>query len=312
VPVLLEAFERALDEKLDARPAWQRAALDGLSAINLVLTRDKANASISRRLLPGVHAAFGGHLELVFAGGAFVDRARAERFYELGLPVVIGYGLTECCTVATVNDLRPFRADSVGRPVHGVEVHIDQPGPDGIGEVWIRGRTVMKEYFREPELTAKTITSDGWLKTGDLGSLDASEHLHLVGRSKNMIVTAGGKNVYPEDVESALEGSPAEELAVFASGYVWPRARTLTEEVLFAVARVKSGDPRAITKWLVDRNRRLPEHKRLASVLVVTDTFPRTASMKLKRDVLAETLRSSSSESDLHSLVSPTVLEARP
>lgn len=310
VPVLLEAFERALDEKLDARPAWQRAALDGLSAINLALTRDKANAAISRRLLPGVHAAFGGHLELVFAGGAFVDRARAERFYELGLPVVIGYGLTECCTVATVNDLRPFRADSVGRPVHGVEIRIDQPGSDGIGEVWIRGRTVMKEYFREPELTAKAITADGWLKTGDLGSLDASEHLHLVGRSKNMIVTAGGKNVYPEDVESALEGSPAEELAVFASGYVWPRARTLTEEVLFAVARVKTGDARAITKWLVDRNRRLPEHKRLASVLVITETFPRTASMKLKRDVLAETLRTSHDERDLVPLTS-IVIEAR-
>lgn len=126
-----------------------------------------------------------------------------------------------------------------------------------------------------------------------------------------MIVTAGGKNVYPEDVESALEGSPAEELAVFASGYVWPRARTLTEEVLFAVARVKSGDARAITRWLVDRNRRLPEHKRLASVLVVTETFPRTASMKLKRDVLAETLRTSHEERDLVPLTHPA-LEARP
>lgn len=313
VPVLLEAFERALDEKLDARPAWQRAALDGLSAINLALTRDKPNAALSRRLLAGVHAAFGGHLELVFAGGAFVDRARAERFYELGLPVVIGYGLTECCTVATVNDLRPFRADSVGRPVTGVEIRIDQPNAEGIGEVWIRGRTVMKEYFREPELTAKTITPDGWLRTGDLGSLDASEHLHLVGRSKNMIVTAGGKNVYPEDVEGALEGSPAEELAVFASGYVWPRSASLTEEVLFAVARCKASEERAVLSWLTARNRRLAEHKRLASVLFVSDAFPRTASMKLKRDVLAEQLRGERTPNDLAPLVAPAPLEeARP
>lgn len=311
VPVLLEAFERALDEKLDARPAWQRAAVEGLSAINLALTREKAAPELSRRLLGGVHAAFGGHLELIFAGGAFVDRERAERFYRLGLPVVIGYGLTECCTVATVNDLRPFRADSVGRPVSGVEIRIHEPGADGVGEVWIRGRTLMKEYLREPELTARTITPDGWLRTGDLGSLDASEHLRLVGRSKNMIVTAGGKNVYPEDVEGALEGSPAEELAVFASGYVWPRSRALTEEVLFAVARAKSSDARAVTKWLADRNRRLPEHKRLASVLVVDETFPRTASMKLKRDVLAERLRHEHAENELVSLASSGAVEVR-
>ncbi len=295
VPVLLEAFERALDQRLDKRPAWQRAALDGLSALNLSLTRERPDAATSRRLLGSVHHAFGGHLELIFAGGAFVDRARAERFYRLGLPVVIGYGLTECCTVATVNDLRPFRADSVGRPVLGVEVKIDQPGADGIGEVWIRGRTVMKEYFREPELTARAITADGWLRTGDLGSIDASEHLSLVGRSKNMIVTAGGKNVYPEDVEAALEGLKCEELAIFASGYVWPRSRALTDELLFAVVRAKSGERGALLTALAEKNRRLAEHKRVGAVLFVDEAFPRTASLKVKRDVLAETLRSRAS-----------------
>jgi long-chain acyl-CoA synthetase len=291
VPVLLEAFERSLDQRLDARPAWQRTALEGLSALNLALTREQPDARTSRRLLGSLHHAFGGHLELIFAGGAFVDAARAERFYRLGLPVVIGYGLTECCTVATVNDLRPFRADSVGRPVLGVEVRIDQPGDDGIGEVWIRGRTVMKEYFREPELTARAITEDGWLRTGDLGSIDASEHLRLVGRSKNMIVTAGGKNVYPEDVEAALEGLRCEELAIFASGYVWPRSRALTDELLFAVVRVKGGERGAILTALAEKNRRLAEHKRVSAVLFVEETFPRTASMKVKRDVLAESIR---------------------
>jgi acyl-CoA synthetase (AMP-forming)/AMP-acid ligase II len=128
-----------------------------------------------------------------------------------------------------------------------------------------------------------------------------------------MIVTAGGKNVYPEDVEGALEGSPAEELAVFASGYVWPRARTLTEEVLFAVARGKPRERAVVTKWLAERNRRLPEHKRLAAVLFVDEAFPRTASMKLKRDVLCETLRRAHAESDLVPLVAASALvEARP
>ncbi|MDQ3032323.1 MAG: AMP-binding protein [Myxococcota bacterium] len=302
VPLLLAAFEKALDERLEKRPAWQRAAVDLLARANLELTRAKPDVGVSRRLLGGVHDGLGGKLELLFCGGAFVDRRRAERFYELGIPVVIGYGLTECCTVATVNDLRPFRADSVGRAVHGVQVRIDAPDVEGVGEVEIRGRTVMREYWKEPELTARAITDDGWLRTGDLGWLDASGHLHLVGRSKNMIVTAGGKNVYPEDVESAFEGVDCEELAIFASGYVWPRQARLTDEVLVAVVRTKHRGAAAlgaIEDEIARRNRRLPEHKRIAAVLGWSEAFPRTASMKVKREVLAEQLREGAREPDL-------------
>lgn len=308
VPLLLAAFERAIDERVAKRPAWQRGALDLLARANLELTRAQPDVALSRRLLGGVHEALGGALELLFCGGAFVDRRRAERFYELGIPVVIGYGLTECCTVATVNDLRPFRADSVGRAVHGVEVRIHEPGAGGVGEVWIRGRTVMREYWQDPELTARTITPDGWLRTGDLGWLDASGHLHLVGRSKNMIVTAGGKNVYPEDVEAAFEDVACEELAIFASGYLWPRAVGLTEEVLVAVARpeARGGDARSraaasatLAEAIARKNRRLPEHKRVAALLAWSEPFPRTASMKVKREVLAERLREAAAPADL-------------
>lgn len=308
VPVLLAAFEKAIDERLAERPRWQRAAVDLLSRANLELTRAEPDIRISRRLLGGVHEALGGHLELLFCGGAFVDRRRAERFYELGIPVAIGYGLTECCTVATLNDLRPFRADSVGHPVHGVSVEIHEPNGDGIGEVWIRGRTLMREYWNDPELTARTITPDGWLRTGDLGWLDASGHLHLVGRSKNMIVTPGGKNVYPEDIEAAFEGLPCEELAIFASGYVWPGQVRLEDEVLVAIVRSKhkgTSALQAIERELILRNRRLPEHKRIAAMLSFPDAFPRTASMKIKREALAEIIREKSRASDLRRVDAP-------
>ncbi|MBX7193944.1 MAG: AMP-binding protein [Sandaracinaceae bacterium] len=296
VPVLLEAFERALDDKLAARPRWQKSALDVLTAVNRALTHDEQRPSLSRRLLGSVHEGFGGHLEVMFAGGAFVDRTRAQRFHALGLPVAIGYGLTECCTVATVQDLRPFRADSVGGPVEGVELRIaplgDEPASDGVGEVWIRGETLMSGYLDDPELSAETITDDGWLKTGDLGWLDASRHLHLVGRAKNMVVTPGGKNVYPEDVEAAFEGiAGVDELCIFASGYVWPRREKLVDEGLFAVVRGKL-EARALEKELTARNRKLPEHKRISAFVMIEQSFPRTASMKVKRQPLAERLRS--------------------
>ena len=286
VPLVLAAFETSIEEKLLGQPSWARRMVSVVGGLNEMLTTKKPNPALSRALLSPIHEAFGGELEVLFCGGAFVDRARAELFYRLGLPVVIGYGLTECCTVATVNDLSPFRADSVGRPVEGVQVRVHRPGADGVGEVWIRGRTLMQGYLDDDALTAETITEDGWLRTGDLGWMDAAHHLHLVGRSKNMIVTEGGKNVYPEDVEGAFEALPVEELAVFASGFLWPEQARLGDERL--VEAVSADEVRA---QLAAKNRRLPEHKRVRGVLFVDEAFPRTASMKVKRQRLAEALR---------------------
>ncbi len=197
----------------------------------------------------------------------------------------------------TVNDLCPFRADSVGRPLDGVTLQIRNPHPEtGVGEVWAKSRTVMLGYMGEPELTAETIV-DGWLRTGDLGFLDPSGQLHLRGRSKNMIVTPGGKNVYPEDIESAFAGLACEELAVFATGYIWPGV-ALTDEGLIVVVRAEKLDDDPTRNALLEairvRNGRLPDYKRISGVLPFADEFPRTASMKIKRAVLADTLREQS------------------
>ena len=299
VPLILEAFERTIREKLDELSTPARAAFEAIRRMNAKVTERRPNHALSSRLLKPVHDAFGGHLKLLFCGGAFVDRARAEFFYELGLPVVIGYGLTEACTVLTVNDLMPFRGDSVGRPVDGVELTIRNANPEtGVGEVWARSKTLMSGYLDAPELTADSLV-DGWLRTGDLGWLDAANHLHLVGRSKNMIVTAGGKNVYPEDIEAAFDGLPCEELVVYASGYLWPDT-PLGAEALIAVAH--DVDEERFVSELRDRNLRLPDYKRISGLLLSESPFPRTASMKVKRIALAETLREAASSHDLKSL----------
>jgi long-chain acyl-CoA synthetase len=150
---------------------------------------------------------------------------------------------------------------------------------------------------------------DGWLKTGDRGWLDAAGHLHLVGRSKNMIVTEGGKNVYPEDVEGAFEGVPCEELVVYAADYLYPRGQdALVGEQLVLVVRVL-GDAdeqkrklSALHEQLRQRNQRLPDGKRIGAVLAWETAFPRTASMKIKRDELATTLRTATARTDLEVL----------
>jgi long-chain acyl-CoA synthetase len=238
-----------------------------------------------------IHAELGGKLRLIFAGGAFIDRDVAQFFYDLGLPVVIGYGLTEASTVVTVNDLEPFRADTVGKPVPGVDVEIRDANELGLGEVWVRGPTVMSGYLDAPELTAEAIV-DGWLRTGDVGYVDVAGHLKLVGRAKNMIVTEGGKNIYPEDIESSFEDlAECEEYCVYAADYVWPSGK-LTGEQLVIVLRPEGDAPSdALIEELRRRNRKLPDFKRLAGYVVWNDEFPVTASLKIKRGVLAERLR---------------------
>jgi long-chain acyl-CoA synthetase len=228
----------------------------------------------------------------VFVGGAFTDPVTLQFFRDLGFPVANGYGLTEACTVLTLNDVSSPRTDTVGKPLPGVDIRIVEPGRDGIGQVAVRGKTVMLGYLDDPAQTADTIR-DGWLLTGDLGRLDGEGHLHLVGRVKNMIVTAGGKNVYPEDVEAAFDGLLVEEFCVFAASYIW-RAASLADDRLVAVLRLTNGsgaDTHTIDAFR-QRNRQLPDYKRLGGYVRWDEAFPRTPSLKIKRDALAERLRS--------------------
>jgi long-chain acyl-CoA synthetase len=292
VPRILKTLRERIEEQLAALPEWQRTAVHALTQVNDVATIRTPRPWLSRTLLKPIHDRFGGRLRLIFAGGAFVDPELANYFYRLGLPVVIGYGLTEACTVLTLNDLHPFRPDSVGRAVDGVEIALRDKNSEGVGEVCVRSRTLMQAYFRAPEMTAEVLV-DGWLRTGDLGSLDASSHLRLVGRVKNMIVTEGGKNVYPEDIEAAFDTLPCEELCVFATRYVW-RALELRGESLCLVLRPKTGV--ALSDVLIAlraANQRLADHKRISAYLVLSNEFPRTASMKVKREELATMIRAS-------------------
>lgn len=291
VPTIMRNLETRLRERLDELPDWRRFVVDGLIAANDFLTAREPNHAISSRLLKPIHDEFGGKLRIIFAGGTFVDRDLASFFYEIGIPVAIGYGLTEACTVIAVNDLKPFRADTVGRPVEGVEVEIREANDEGVGEVWVRGPTVMQGYLDNPELTAETIV-DGWLRTGDLGFVDASGHLKLFGRKKNLIVTAGGKNVYPEDIESSFADLPhCEESCVFAANYVWPTGKMLDEQLMIVVRPEKDASIEALERELNRRNHKLADYKRLSAYVIWPDEFPVTASLKVKRNILADQLK---------------------
>lgn len=299
VPLILKSLERGLRERFAALPSSRRKMLDGLIALNRVLTRRRPHLWISRMLMRSVHQAFGGELRAMFVGGAFTEPSTLQFLYDLGIPVGNGYGLTEAGTTITLNDFKPFRADTVGKPLPGTDVRIVDAGADGVGEVAARGKTIMSEYLDDPELTASTIV-DGWLMTGDLGKLDASGHLQLFGRKKNMIVTEGGKNIYPEDIENAFESLPVKEFCIFAANYIWP-LRAMTGEQLVLVLRVDdpSRRPDELRAKIAERNRVLPDFKRISGFVLWARDFPRTASMKIKRDVLAQEIRAETDRSSM-------------
>ena len=291
VPMVLKNLERGLRQRFAELPTGKRRALNALISVNRTFTRRRPNTRLSRALLKDVHKAFGGELRALFVGGAFTEPATLQFFYDLGILVGNGYGCTEAGTVNTLNDFKPFRADTVGKPLPGVEVKIVAPDADGIGEVAVRGKNVMSHYLDDPEMTAEVFV-DGWLMTGDLGRLDAMGHLQLFGRKKNMIVTEEGKNIYPEDIENVFEGVPVKEFCVFAANYLWPQ-RSMVGEQLVLIAHPEDG--RAIDDTaraeIAERNRRLLNYKRISGIVPWERDFPRTASMKIKRNVLAEEIR---------------------
>jgi long-chain acyl-CoA synthetase len=293
VPLILKNLERGLRAKFDELPSWKRALLNATITINKLLTRRRPKVRLSRLLLPGVHRGFGGELQALITGGAFMEPSTMQFFYDLGVPVVNGYGLSEAGTALTLNDLKPFRADTVGKPLPGVEVRLLKPDEEGVGEVVARSKTIMSHYLDDPELTMETIV-EGWLLTGDLGRFDSSGHLQLLGRKKNMIVTEGGKNIYPEDIETVFDGLPVKEYCVFAANYIWPK-KNLGQEILVLVLRLDQNQ--SFDSQLLDeintRNRRLWDFKRVGAYLLWNSDFPRTASMKIKRQTLAEQIAKS-------------------
>jgi long-chain acyl-CoA synthetase len=291
VPMVLKNLEKGLRQRFAKLPAGRRRILNALIAANRALTRRRPNLKLSRALLRQVHEAFGGELRALFVGGAFTEPATLQFFYDLGIQVGNGYGCTEAGTAITLNDFKPFRADTVGKPLAGMELKIVNADAEGIGEVLVRSKTVMSHYLDDPEMTAETIR-DGWLITGDLGRVDGDGHLQLFGRKKNMIVTEEGKNIYPEDVETVFEGLAVKEFCVFAANFLWP-ARTMVGEKLLLVIHPEAGA--SITNDLVaeiaERNRRLLNYKRISGYLVWDRDFPLTASLKIKRGELAEQIR---------------------
>lgn len=270
VPELLRLMLTGIERQVKRRGAWRRWQLAHRVAPRLPFW--------ARRLLfRDIHRALGGHLLFLGSGGAPLDAKLATAWERMGIHILEGYGLTETTAAATINNWTDKRLGTVGKPIPGVEVRI----ADG-GEILIRGRTVTPGYLNNPELTARMIT-DGWLHTGDIGFLDDDGFLHISGRDAFKIVLADGHNVYPEDIEQALNRHPLvrESCVVGVEGAhgAMVHAVLLTET------------PDRAREVVRDTNRGLAPYQQISGFTVwAEDDLPRTATLKVNRRLVRETV----------------------
>lgn len=236
------------------------------------------------------------NVRLCISGGGPLPASTFRMFNELGLDFVQGYGLTEASPITHVNPVEAFRTESVGKQLFGEEVKIVDPDSDGNGLIFIKGPMVMQGYYKNREATEEVLSSDGWLNTGDVGHLDSDGYLYLTGRKKNVIVTDGGKNVFPEEVEDPFQlYDDIEQICVI--GYISDKALK-KEELMAIILPSKScierfADDRtrieAHINSIVDSvNRDVPSYKRITRVEVVYESLPLTGTKKVKRGEVIE------------------------
>lgn len=298
VPRLWYLFHKKIWDAVRARSLLVRVLFRILLACNGLL-RDWFGLNAGSSFFRTVHKSFGGKLRLAVSGGASFDVDVAKDFHRLGFTILQGYGLTETSGAATATRFEDNKIGSVGTPLNGIEVKIDQPNEEGVGEVLIRGPIVMSGYYQNPEANRETFTTDGWFRTGDLGRMDKQSHLYIAGRRKDVVKLSSGKNVFPEDVEAHYEQSPfVSEVCVLGvkdeTGQ-FKRAEKLCAVVVPNFEYLRSQHIANSREWVVweleNLGRELPEYQRVHDFVLRAEPLPRTTTRKLKRFELASELQ---------------------
>jgi len=252
-----------------------------------------------------------GNGTVFISGGAALDPTIAAGFAKFGIRLIQGYGITETSPVVAAETWGGMRPGSVGRVLSGIEVRIDSPTGEMVGEILVKGPNVMQGYFKDPHATSETIVDGGWYRTGDLGRLDDDGFLFICGRVKSLIVTPNGRNIYPEEVENEILKSPyIAEVLVYAhkSGpvaeeiraVVRPNQQELDEHAAkqgrapFSGSEVES----LIRREIFGACEKLAPYKRVKSITIRNEEFPKTTTRKIKRFELEALMSAASALAD--------------
>ena len=251
-------------------------------AMSVPLLNDRIYAQINEKLTN----ALGGRFREVIVGGAAMNQEVADFLYKIKFPYTIGYGMTECGPLISYDNHKEYVPTSCGQILKGImEVRIDSEDPyNKVGEIQVRGENVMKGYYKNEEATRNVFTDDGWLKTGDLGTIDVNKRIYIRGRSKTMILSSNGQNIYPEEIEAKLNNLPfvLESLVVEREGklvgLVYPDYDTVDS------TGIRHEDlPAIMEQNRKDLNKLLAPYEAVTSIILYPTEFEKTPKRSIKR-----------------------------
>ncbi len=251
----------------------------------------KFGIDVRRKLFASIYKELGGRLRLIICGGAALEPSIQKWFDDIGLTIIQGYGLTETSPVLSAERVGKCRYGSVGFPMSHVEIEIENPNEQGIGEIKAKGPNVMHGYYKNPEATAEVL-KDGWFYTGDLGYCDKDGYLFITGRHKNVIVLKNGKNVYPEEIELCLSSLiyVTECLVYEGEDKLSLSANVVYDKEYFADKTQEETE--AYIKADVDKiNESLANYKRIAKLNLSVEPMLKTSTNKIKRAENVELLK---------------------
>ncbi|WP_071146240.1 AMP-binding protein [Bacteroides ihuae] len=279
VPLIIEKII-----KKNVLPKLESLAMKILLRVPII--NDKIKATVRQEMIN----AFGGNFAAVVIGGAAFNQDVEQFLQMIEFPYTVGYGMTECGPIICYEDWKKFKPASCGKPVPRMEVKVLSPDPENVvGEIICRGDNVMLGYYKNEEATAQVIDKDGWLHTGDLALMDAEGNITIKGRSKNMLLSGSGQNIYPEEIEDRLNNLPyvAESIIVQQNeklvGLVYPDF-----EDAFAHGLGNGDMERVMEENRITLNESLPSYSQIAKMKIYPEEFEKTPKKSIKRFLYQE------------------------
>ena len=256
----------------------------------------KVGIDIKKKMFKEIYENLGGHLRILVVGGAALSPEKEKGFWDLGFNVLQGYGLTETSPVIAAELPHQKRLGTIGKKMPGVEVKIDEPDENGVGELIVKGDSVMLGYYNNDEANEECFTKEGWFRTGDLARIDKDGYIYISGRKKFVIVLKNGKNVYPEEIETLIQkndlisecmvfGLPAQDGDVTISVKVVPDKQVI--ETKYA-NKTEEEIKDMIWNWIKEVNQTMPKYKYVKKLILSDEELIKTTTLKIKRKIEIE------------------------